>query len=145
MLIGLSLGLFAACGGDSDGGDDKGGASTVKSTTPASDKKEVSETVESFNTAIADGDGQAACDLATDQAQEKFTKSQDEPDCPTAVEKFSKLLATSAKDTLRNSKVTEVRFGAGRRTASARFTGGTVPRDLVKSGDGWLLANILNF
>jgi len=127
ILVALTL---SACGGGSD------------------DSGEVSDTVTSYLSALADGDGQKACDqLSSSEAAQIFQEATTvlpelrATGCADALSKLSESLGGERK-ALESVEVTNVKVNGD--SATAEVVGGTTTVHLTKTDDTWLISGGLN-
>jgi hypothetical protein len=102
-------------------------------------------TLQTYLTAIADGDGQRACDqLTKDQARVVISQATAKApelqaaSCADALTKLSGALDADQKRTLRDAKVSNVRINGG--SATAEVVGGSQTAELEKSHGRWLIS-----
>lgn len=105
----------------------------------------VQNTVKTYLSAFADGNGQKACDQLTGQetrtivqgAVERLPELQSAT-CPDALSKLSGSLGADEKQTLRDAKITNVHVTGD--SATAEVVGGTQTADLTKAHGRWLIS-----
>jgi len=103
LVVALTL-LVLAAGCGSDGGGDI---------------DQARDAVSDYFTAIADGDGAAACGRMTEQAEEQFADEGGTASCAEAVERLSEQLAGEDLATLRDPQV-DVTLNRDKATASVQ-------------------------
>jgi hypothetical protein len=98
-LAALSLAAFAGCGPFGSGPEDA---------------------VKDFSEAVADGDGEKACDLVTDEyAEQEFGGDE----CEEQVEQFGEQASDEDKDKLRDVEVSDVEEDGDKATAKVKIEG----------------------
>lgn len=109
-----------------------------------SDRDRVRATVETYLSALADGNGHKACKQLTGEGKRElvdFALSQlpelGTIDCVKIVEQIHGILGADEADVLRNAKVTDVSIQGD--AASATIKGATTSPSLKKSGGRWLI------
>lgn len=100
----------------------------------SSDEDDVVDRVESFWTAIVDGDGAAACALMTESAQDVYANVGKSGTCEGGVEQIAGAIDTSQFDTPVESD--DVSIDGDTATVTV---GGEPTIALVKTGDEWLI------
>jgi len=113
-----------------------------------SDEDEVRDTVRTYLTAFADGDGERTCEQLTDDARSGFVDAliAQVPELPsTSCEAAVEALAGTGADTsvLRDVELTEVTVDGD--TATVRAKGGTADAELVKTDAGWRIDGGLGY
>lgn len=104
------------------------------------DEDKIRETVEAYFSALADGDGPAACDELTTNARTELVQLGAEAgvgtiDCEEIADDLSSLIGESDANTLRNAEITEIEINGDEATATVE--GATAEPTLVKSGADW--------
>jgi hypothetical protein len=115
----------------------------------ASETERAGTTVKTYLAALADRDGQRACDQLTGEAQRTLVSGliEELPElaalsCPDAVRKMGALLGPEERATLKHA---EVRVTLDGDKAMATPVGGTDTVDLVKTESGWLISGGFRF
>lgn len=116
LLLVAAVIVVAGCGGDDEQDD-------------------VRAQVDAFRSALVDGDGAAACDLMTTQAQDVYANIGKSGTCEGGFEQVTKAL--DPKDYESEIETDDVSIDGDRATVSPG--GGEAPIALVKSGDEWLI------
>ena len=108
-----------------------------------SDEDKVKETVNSYITALADGDGDKACGLVSKAAGDQIKTQSKAKDCAAAIESFTKSSDGAAvKKAFKSAKVEKVEVKGEKATATIRVEKQTAPLPLEKSGDEWKLSSV---
>jgi hypothetical protein len=125
----LAVALVAGCGGGS------------------SDEESVKESVRTYLSAFADGDGDRACDQLTGEAQRHAVDAlrQQVPEfnatsCPDAIEAVSENIGEDEKSGLRDVEFQSVTIDGDR--ATARPVNATTDAELTKTDAGWLITSL---
>jgi hypothetical protein len=123
LIVVAVIALAAGCGGAS------------------SDTSQISSTLTTYLSALADGNGRAACDQLTGaqaRAVVETAASAGATSCVDAIDELSRNLGGDEKRTLRDAKVVNIHVNRDRATADA--LGATQITQLVKSGGHWLIS-----
>ena len=111
-----------------------------------SDTEKVEQTVESYLTALADGDGQTACDELSGDGQRDLIAMANSQlpefgtlDCAAVVEQLNGSMGPDEEALLREAKITEVQIEGD--IATAMIEGATVSPELVRFDDRWLISS----
>ena len=108
-----------------------------------SDEDKVKDTVSSYISALADGDGDKACGLVSNAAGDQIKKQSKAKDCASAIESFTKSDDGAAvKKAFKEAKVEKVEVKGEKATATIRVEQQTAPLPLEKSGDDWKLSSV---
>ena len=114
-----------------------------------SDEDKVAETVETYMTGLADGDGDQACDQLTGDAKRALVDQIatnlpeiDSISCPEVLEQLSGVLGEDEKGQMRDLEVTATVDGD---TATATVEGGTSDVELTKVDGKWLISGGFEF
>jgi hypothetical protein len=120
----LATGLAVGCGGSDDDPED---------------------VVRTYLEAVADGDGEKACDQLTGEAKRQavdFLSSQapefGATSCEDGLDQLSENLGEDEKDILREPGEATVEIDGD--SATVTFEEATTPAELTKSGDDWLIS-----
>jgi hypothetical protein len=118
-LLALASALaLVACGGGSSGGG------------------EPEDAIDRYLTALADNQGQTACDLLTVQARAQIVEEAANTDCPALVDSFHTFLGGDA-ERLKKANVGNVSMSGDEATASVELEGETVQVDLRRVSGEW--------
>jgi hypothetical protein len=123
LIVAVFMALAAGCGGAS------------------SDTSQISSTLTTYLSAVADGNGRTACDQLTGEEARTVldvSASVGATSCVDAIDKSSQNLGSAEKQRLRGAKVMNVHVNGDRATADA--LGATQRAQLVKSGGRWLIS-----
>ncbi|HET6494689.1 MAG TPA: hypothetical protein VFH61_04885 [Thermoleophilia bacterium] len=109
-----------------------------------SDEDNVSDAVTTYYDALADGDGEKACDQLSGNGTRELVAFANEQlpelgtlDCASIVEQFSGLIGEDERNILRDAEVTDVEIDGDE--ATAQIEGATASPVLVKSDGDWLI------
>ena len=106
----------------------------------ASDNSKITSTIKSYLTAVANGNGQAACAELTPAAAQQVRQdatSLGATGCADAINRVSASIG-AAKQALLKAKITSITITGS--TATAQLQGGTRAPKLQKVGGRWLIA-----
>ena len=125
----IAAALAGGCGGSDDGADDAGPEDVVRT----------------YLEAVADGDGERACDQLTDDVQRQavdFLSAQlpqlEASSCADGLGQLAEDLGEEEKDGLRDPGEASAEIDGD--TAIVRFEQGTTDAELTKEGDSWLIS-----
>jgi hypothetical protein len=105
---------------------------------PTSDEQVIEDTVKTYFTAFADGDGQRACDQLSSSVQGQIEKATKAKDCATALEAAAQQPEFKQYvDELRDVEVLKVTVADRDATAKIKAIGQTTTMPLRKDGDTW--------
>jgi uncharacterized protein DUF4878 len=131
--------------GDNDAGDDSGGGGASGGGPSDEDKQQAGDAVASFFAALADGDGEEACSLITEQIRGQITRSLGKAaqlkgkDCGEIMSLISKNYSEPVRSGLENVKIVDV-SGSGN-TLTVTYTAGETLKNakiaVAKQGDDW--------
>jgi len=106
------------------------------------EKTAVHETVRAWTAALADHNGQRACELMAEPAQRQLTTLQRSQDCASAVRRLADALGATGRDQLRHVAVLEVAFPEpGRAIAILGAAGQRL--ELRKDAGGWMISDLM--
>ena len=108
----------------------------------SSDEDQVKDTIKSYLSAIADGDGAKACDQLstngrTEIAQLGAQVGASTIDCEQIVQQLSSVIGSENTDSLKNAQVSSVQINGNQATATV--SGANVTPTLINSDDHWLI------
>jgi hypothetical protein len=134
----LSLALLttAAIGVAGCGGDDSGGG--------GDDDSQIRDTVTNYAAAIAEKDGDKACDFLTKSAREQVEaagKAMDAGDCGEVLEQATEQASDEEREQLKDVEVVSVKVDGDRATVQVKAGDDTGdPSTLVKEDGEWKIA-----
>jgi hypothetical protein len=140
--------LLAACGdGDDGGGEPAGGAETTAAPEPASpgaltaDGRAVRQTIAGYLKAVAEGDGDAACALLTDNAKRVVVEAPGSraETCEAVIAEIARAYSPAEKAKLRNLSQEAVEVTVRGATARVYVEGRPRTTRLIKQGGRWLI------
>jgi hypothetical protein len=114
-----AVALLGGCGGS-----DEGGAG------------EPADAISAYLTAVADNEGQRACDLLTVKARAQIVEVGGNSDCPALVDTFHTFLGADA-ERLKGAEVKDVSIDGDMARASVELEGQTAEVELKRVGDEW--------
>jgi len=134
LLASIALAL-GGCGGDDDGG---GG-----STAGGGEEEQVRGAVKGYLTAVAEGDGDAACDLLSAASRETVERLAEQVDAEGCVDAFENAIAQAevdveeARASLEELEIADVEIDGDRATVSIRREGAEESGALVREDGAW--------
>jgi hypothetical protein len=110
---------------------------------PTSGDPGVTAAIVDFGEAVADGDGDAACELLTEDAQDQITEGAQGQDCEDLIEFVSGQLEDDDKDELRDIEPEDVEVDGDTATATIPevVEGGEEEIELVREDGDWLISD----
>jgi len=97
---------------------------------------EPADAVNAYLTAVADNEGQQACDLLTVDARAQIAEVAGSSDCPALVDTFNTFLGGDA-ERLKSAEVKNVSVEGDTATAFVELEGKAVKVELQRVGDEW--------
>lgn len=140
--------LLAACGDDDDGGGGPvGGTETTAapeqapSGVPSADGRAIRQTIAGYLTAVAEGDGDAACAFLTGNAKRVVVEAPGSraETCEAVIAETARAYSPAEKAKLRNLSQEAVEVTVRGATATVHVEGRPRTTRLIKRGGRWLI------
>jgi len=134
-LLAATALAVGGCGGD----DDEGGGSTGG----GGQEEQVRGAVQGYLTAVAEGDGDAACDLLSAASRATVEQLAEQVDAEGCVEAFENAVAQAevdpeaAREALNDLEIADVEIDGDRATVSIRRDGAEESGALVREDGAW--------
>ncbi|MGH3029197.1 MAG: hypothetical protein ACRDNE_00245 [Gaiellaceae bacterium] len=117
ILVGaLALGV-SACGGSDESSDPE-------------------SSIRSYLSALADNDGETACDALTLDVRQRLVEQAGSTDCPALVDQFHEFLGSDA-ERLKDAEISNVSESGNEASADVSLAGETANVQLVEVEGGW--------
>jgi Domain of unknown function (DUF4878) len=123
-IVALAAALLAGCGGDGDS-EDTGGAE---------------DAVRAYFEAVGDGDGEAACALLTEAAQEEAEHAARVNSCEKAATAAPQELLSATADAVADADFTISEDPTGGTTVDIEVDGQTASIPVEQTADGWKIS-----
>ena len=106
-----------------------------------SDEDQIKTQVDTLYAAVADGDGEAACEVVTEEAKKQSEESEDKS-CAQAIEDGAKELNDDQRERLANIEISEVKVDGDSATVTVKSGDDEEQLNLKKEDDEWKLSDL---